>query len=94
LRKKYYATYYSIEIVNTLTNLLFLYLAYRDIKSCREYSHDSVFAVAYFGDFLLGIGSFMFHTTLKYRRPCPVIDDQKQLTLPPKTLGNSSTSST
>jgi hypothetical protein len=77
-----------------LTNLLFLYLAYRDIKSCRKYSHDSVFAVAYFGDFLVGIGSFMFHTTLKYTPTYPVIDDQKQLTLPPKTLCSSSTSST
>jgi dihydroceramidase len=65
LRKKYYATYYSAEIVNTLTNLLFLYLAYKGIKSCRKYSHDSVFAVTYFGYFLVGIGSFMFHTTLK-----------------------------
>ena len=28
--------------------------------------HDTVFIVGYFGYFLVGVGSFMFHTTLKY----------------------------
>jgi len=51
--------------VNTLTNLLFAYLAYEGIKSCRKHGHDTVFTVAYFGYFLVGFGSFMFHTTLK-----------------------------
>ena len=69
LVQKYYATYYSAEIINTLTNLLFLYLAWAGIKSCRKHGHDSVFAVAYFGYFLVGTGSFMFHTTLKCLAP-------------------------
>ena len=62
----YYATYYSAEIVNTLTNLAFMYLAYRGIRNCLHNDHDTVFIVAYFGYFLVGVGSFLFHTTLKY----------------------------
>ena len=66
-------TYYSAEIINTLTNLMFLYLSYRGLKSCRDNGHDAVFSVAYFGYFLVGIGSFMFHTTLKY--PWQLVDE-------------------
>lgn len=61
----YNVTYYSAEIVNTLTNLLFIYLAYKGVKSCRKQGHDMVFHVAYYGYFLVGFGSFMFHSTLK-----------------------------
>ena len=63
--KDYYLTYYSAEIVNTLTNLMFIYLAYEGVKSCRKHGHDTVFEVAYVGYFLVGLGSFMFHSTLK-----------------------------
>ncbi|KAJ9616166.1 alkaline ceramidase ydc1 [Knufia peltigerae] len=69
----YYATYYSAEIINTLTNLMFIYLAYKGVKSCRNQGHDTVFEVAYFGYFLVGFGSFMFHTTLKY--PWQLVDE-------------------
>ena len=69
----YYLTYYSAEIINTLTNLMFLYLSYRGIRSCRDNGHDTVFSVAYFGYFLVGVGSFMFHTTLKY--PWQLVDE-------------------
>jgi dihydroceramidase len=69
----YYLTYYSAEIINTLTNLLFLYLSYKGIRSCQTNGHDTVFSVAYFGYFLVGIGSFMFHTTLKY--PWQLVDE-------------------
>lgn len=61
----YYATYYAAEIINTLTNGLFIYLAYQGVKSCRKHGHDTVFQVAYFGYFLVGFGSLMFHATLK-----------------------------
>ncbi|EXJ74832.1 uncharacterized protein A1O5_01528 [Cladophialophora psammophila CBS 110553] len=69
----YYATYYSAEIINTLTNLMFIYLAYKGVQSCRKHGHDAVFEVAYFGYFLVGFGSFMFHTTLKY--PWQLVDE-------------------
>jgi dihydroceramidase len=45
---------------------MFMYLSYKGISSCLRNGHDTVFSVAYFGYFLVGVGSFMFHTTLKY----------------------------
>jgi dihydroceramidase len=44
---------------------MFIYLAFKGVRSCRKYGHDFVFEVAYYGYFLVGMGSFMFHTTLK-----------------------------
>ncbi|TVY45252.1 Alkaline ceramidase [Lachnellula occidentalis] len=45
----YYATIYSAEIVNTFTNLLFLYLGTKGIRNCLKYEHDSVYMVAFAG---------------------------------------------
>lgn len=45
----YYATIYSAEIVNTLTNLLFVYLGTKGIRNCLKYEHDSVYLVAFAG---------------------------------------------
>ena len=45
----YYATIYSAEIVNTVTNLLFIYLGIKGIRNCLKYEHDGVFAVAFLG---------------------------------------------
>ncbi|EPQ64208.1 Bgt-991 [Blumeria graminis f. sp. tritici] len=61
----YYATIYSAEIVNTLTNILFIILGVKGLRNCIKYKHDNVFAVAFSGYMLVGIGSFAFHTTLK-----------------------------
>lgn len=61
----YYATVYSAEIVNTLTNLLFMLLGVKGILSCRRNGHDSIFEVAYYGYIVVGTGSFLFHSTLK-----------------------------
>lgn len=69
----YYATPYAAEIVNTLTNLVFVYLAYTGIVSCRKHGHDTIFVVAFFGYLLVGIGSFLFHATLKY--PMQLVDE-------------------
>ena len=52
---------------------MFLYLSYKGLKSCRKHGHDTVFSIAYIGYFLVGIGSFMFHTTLKY--PWQLVDE-------------------
>lgn len=52
---------------------MFIYLSYAGVKSCRKHGHDTVFEVAYFGYFLVGFGSFMFHTTLKY--PWQLVDE-------------------
>jgi len=64
-RQDYYATIYSAEIVNTLTNLLFMYLAVKGINNCLKNGHDRIFLVTFFGYLLVGTGSFLFHTTLK-----------------------------
>lgn len=69
----YYFTYYSAEIINTLTNILFLALSYKGMRMCQKHGHDTVFSVAFFGYLLVGIGSLMFHTTLKY--PWQLVDE-------------------
>ena len=61
----YYASRFAAEIVNTLTNFLFFYLAYAGIQSCIKHGHDTVFLVTYIGYALVGVGSFLFHATLK-----------------------------
>lgn len=71
--EEYYATIYSAEIVNTLTNLLFMYLAYRGCKNCWQNGHESVFFVAFVGSFLVATASCLFHTTLKY--PMQLVDE-------------------
>lgn len=58
-------TEYSAEIVNTFTNLLFMYLAVKGIHNCLKYGHDKVFLVGFIGYLLVGSGSFLFHATLK-----------------------------
>ncbi|KAJ9668705.1 alkaline ceramidase ydc1 [Coniosporium apollinis] len=69
----YYATVYSAEIVNTLTNLLFVYLAIKGIANCLRNGHDGIFLVTFIGYLLVGIGSFLFHSTLKY--PMQLVDE-------------------
>lgn len=68
-RQDYYATPYAAEIVNTLTNLMFVLLAFKGIRNCRRHGHDTVFLVAFVGYLLVGTGSFLFHATLKCRLP-------------------------
>ena len=67
--KDYYATIYSAEIVNTLTNLLFVFLAYKGISSCIRYSHAGIFLIAFLGYLSIGIGSMCFHSSLKCHFP-------------------------
>jgi len=69
----YYATIYSAEIVNTLTNLLFIVLGYKGVRNCLRYKHDNVFIMVFLGYLLVGSGSFAFHSTLKY--PMQLVDE-------------------
>ncbi|KAJ5415761.1 hypothetical protein N7465_004456 [Penicillium sp. CMV-2018d] len=69
----YYATEYSAEIVNTLTNLMFMWLGVQGIRSCRRNGHDQIFTVALIGYLVVGTGSFLFHSTLKY--PMQLVDE-------------------
>lgn len=67
----YYATIYSAEIVNTLTNLLFVWLAFRGINNCIQNGHDQIFLVTFIGYLVVGTGSFLFHSTLKCQSSGP-----------------------
>ncbi|KAF2145466.1 uncharacterized protein K452DRAFT_324447 [Aplosporella prunicola CBS 121167] len=69
----YYATIYSAEIVNTLTNLLFVYLAFKGMANCVRNDHDSIFLITFAGYLVVGTGSFLFHSTLKY--PMQLVDE-------------------
>ncbi|KAJ8116732.1 hypothetical protein OPT61_g1908 [Boeremia exigua] len=71
--ENYVVTTYAAEIVNTLTNLLFMYLASKGIQNCLKYGHDTVFLVTFIGYVLVGTGSFLFHATLKY--PMQLVDE-------------------
>ncbi|KAI6901262.1 hypothetical protein KC334_g8209, partial [Hortaea werneckii] len=62
--ENYYATPYSAEIVNTLTNLLFVHLAFKGMYSCYKHDHDRIFFITFAGYLLVGTGSFAFHSTL------------------------------
>lgn len=52
---------------------MYWYCAWKGVKSCEKNGHDTIFKIAYFGYFLVGFGSFMFHTTLKY--PWQLVDE-------------------
>lgn len=44
-----------------------MYLAYKGLANCYRNKHDTVFFMAYLSYLLIGIGSFLFHSTLKCR---------------------------
>ncbi|KAH6673864.1 alkaline phytoceramidase [Halenospora varia] len=69
----YYATVYSAEIVNTFTNLMFVFLAYKGIRSCIRYAHPPVFLVGFLSYLSIGVGSMLFHSSLKY--PMQLLDE-------------------
>ncbi|KPI40798.1 Alkaline ceramidase 3 [Cyphellophora attinorum] len=69
----YYATPYSAELINSLTNLWFIYLAQRGIRNCLSQRHDRIFLWAFSSYLMIGVGSFIFHSTLKY--PMQLLDE-------------------
>ncbi|KAE8870249.1 hypothetical protein PTNB29_00593 [Pyrenophora teres f. teres] len=71
--ENYVVTQYAAEVINTFTNLLFMYLAAKGIRNCLKHGHDTVFLVAFIGYLLVGSGSFLFHATLKY--PMQLVDE-------------------
>ncbi|KAK3330867.1 ceramidase [Apodospora peruviana] len=62
----YNVTYYVAELVNTLTNLVFLWLGVKGLINVIQYKHSRVFIVVWLGYLLVGLGSMAFHATLKY----------------------------
>ncbi|KAJ9157579.1 Alkaline ceramidase 3 [Pleurostoma richardsiae] len=62
----YNITPYCAELINTLTNLTFMYLGISGVRNCLRYQHKGVFVVGYIGYLIVGLGSMAFHSTLKY----------------------------
>ncbi|KAL1883867.1 hypothetical protein VTK73DRAFT_7655 [Phialemonium thermophilum] len=62
----YNITKYCAEVVNTATNIVFMWLGLKGIRNCLLYSHPRVFILAYLGYMVVGLGSMAFHSTLKY----------------------------
>ncbi|KAK5654777.1 hypothetical protein OQA88_6813 [Cercophora sp. LCS_1] len=62
----YNVTYYCAEAVNTITNLVFMWLGFKGLRNVIKYSHAPVFILAFLGYIVVGLGSMAFHMTLKY----------------------------
>lgn len=58
-------TPYCAEFVNTVTNVIFIHLGVMGIRDCLRYGHDRVFIISYLGYIIVGLGSMLFHATLK-----------------------------
>ncbi|KAI0188389.1 alkaline dihydroceramidase [Astrocystis sublimbata] len=69
----YVMSYYCAEVCNTVTNILFLWLGARGIKACLKYGHPAIFLVTFIGYIIVGLGSTLFHATLKY--PMQLVDE-------------------
>ncbi|ORY56677.1 ceramidase [Pseudomassariella vexata] len=69
----YVMSYYCAEVCNTLTNFLFVWLGTRGIRGCTKNSHPAIFVVAFIGYMVVGIGSTLFHASLKY--PMQLVDE-------------------
>ncbi|TGZ79692.1 alkaline phytoceramidase [Ascodesmis nigricans] len=62
----YYLTEYCAEFVNTMTNLIFIYVSCYGIYTTLKEGHDRIFTVTFCGLLCVGVGSFLFHATLWY----------------------------
>ncbi|KAK4131799.1 aPHC-domain-containing protein [Trichocladium antarcticum] len=62
----YNITFYCAELVNTLTNLVFIWLGVKGLRNVAAYSHSRVFLLSFLGYIVVGLGSMAFHATLKY----------------------------
>lgn len=60
-------SYWCAEVCNTATNMLFMWLGYRGIRSAYRNAHPLIFKVAFLGYTVVGLGSTLFHATLKCR---------------------------
>ena len=61
----YYSSTDCAEAVNALTNLAFVYMAYRGITSCLQSRADKIYLVGFGSHLIIGLASFIFHATLK-----------------------------
>jgi len=61
----YNITFYCAEAVNTITNLVFMWLGFKGLRNVIKYNHSPVFILAFLGYIVVGLGSIAFHTSLK-----------------------------
>jgi hypothetical protein len=52
------------ELVNSITNLIFIFLSVKGMRNCLKEGHDLIFFISFMGLFVVGVGSFLFHSTL------------------------------
>lgn len=64
--ENYVVSYYVAEAVNTFTNAAFIGLAIYGLRNCIQNQMEQRFTLACCGFMLVGIGSWLFHMTLKY----------------------------
>jgi dihydroceramidase len=55
----------SLPAAQTVTNIVFIWLGLKGIRGCLKYSHPPIFVVAFLGYMVVGVGSTLFHATLK-----------------------------
>lgn len=53
------------EYMNTITNLLFMWLGIKGIRNCLAQKWDRVYLMSFVGYMIVGTGSALFHATLK-----------------------------
>lgn len=64
--ENYVVSYYVAEAVNTITNAAFIALAVYALRNCFRNRLEHRFTLACCGFMLVGVGSWLFHMTLKY----------------------------
>ncbi|ODV87549.1 hypothetical protein CANARDRAFT_174583 [[Candida] arabinofermentans NRRL YB-2248] len=64
--ENYVISKYFAEIINSTTNLLFFKLSFDLLKSSIINKHGIIFIFCSIGMFTVGVGSFLFHMTLRY----------------------------
>lgn len=64
--ENYVVTYYIAEAVNTVTNAVFILLAGYSLRNVARNHFEKRYTLCTLGFMLVGVGSWLFHMTLKY----------------------------
>ncbi|EPS42918.1 hypothetical protein H072_3170 [Dactylellina haptotyla CBS 200.50] len=62
----FYLTGYVAEVMNVGTNGLYIWLSYKGLSHVFKHDHPRIFAICFISYGIIGIGSMLFHGTLKY----------------------------
>ncbi|EAS35856.3 dihydroceramidase [Coccidioides immitis RS] len=73
----YIVTPYIAEFVNTMSNLAYLYLAWRGLFCSERRAGDYAILLSYLQLAGVGVGSIAFHSTLKF--PAQIVDEMAML---------------